>query len=381
MGLVDPPRTKRDSAASRKAPAPGPGLRIDMRWVFFHYLSSCTGARAPFLRLSFIETAAMLGLADVNTAPWQDETQMRLADIERRLEAIEATAKAVEERAGHIETLVRDMRRLVGPFAVPLPENRLLVHTIHSTLMIVDANDLIITPQLAIYRRWEPELTDLVWNSCKPDTVFVDVGANVGYFTILAAASIRNGGKGRVIAIEPNPDCLPLLQRNLVINWSICPVDVRTVAAGAAPGEVWLAYPADRTANAHVSTPGQDVEGERRTLVRIEPLDAIVPEDLAVDILKIDVEGHEISVFRGAERVISRSPNIKVVMEWSPVQMREAGVPFDEVRASIARLGLVARKLPPSGSLDHLTLENSPLIDIDRLGDLAYDNILLTKQA
>lgn len=321
----------------------------------------------------------MLGLADVNAAPSDELTQTRLSEIERRLEAIEATAKAIEASARTTETTVRDMRRLVGPFAVSLPENRLLVHTIHSTLLIVDANDLIITPQLAIYRRWEPELTDLIWNSCKPDTVFVDVGANIGYFTILAAASIRNGGKGRVIAIEPNPDCLPLLQRNLIINWSICPVDVRTVAAGAEPGEVWLAYPPERTANAHVSTPGQDVDGERRTLVRIEPLDDIVPADLAVDILKIDVEGHEISVFRGAERVISRSPNIKIVMEWSPVQMREAGVPFDEVRSSLQRLGLVARKLPPSGSFDHLTPENSPLIDIDRLSDLAYDNILLTR--
>ena len=86
-------------------------------------------------------------------------------------------------------------------------------------------------------------------------------------------------------------------------------------------------------------------------------------------------------MFRGAERVISRSPNIKVVMEWSPVQMREAGVPFEEVRAALERLGLVARKLPPFGSLDHLSEDNSPLLPIEKLSDLAYDNILLTKQA
>jgi FkbM family methyltransferase len=316
----------------------------------------------------------MLGLADVNTAPSDDETLKRLSEIERRLGVLEASARTVE-------TTVRDMRRLVGPFAVALPDERLLVHTIHSTLLIVDARDLIITPQLVIYRRWEPELTDVIWNSCRPDTVFVDVGANIGYFTVLAGASIRNGGKGRVIAIEPNPDCLPLLQRNLIINWSMCPIDIHTVAAGEAPGEVWLAYPPERTANAHVSTPGQDVEGERRTRVRIEPLDAIVPEHLAVDILKIDVEGHEISVFRGAEGVISRSPHIKIVMEWSPVQMREAGVPFEEVRSGLERLGLVARKLPPFGSLDNLTPENSALIDIERLSELAYDNILLTRKA
>ncbi len=316
----------------------------------------------------------MQPVADVDEAVSSMQAEQRLGEIERRLAHIEAGVRTIGE-------VVREMRHRVGPFAVSLPDDRLLVHTIHSTLLIVDARDLIITPQLVVYRRWEPELTDVIWNSCRPDTVFVDVGANIGYFTVLAGSSIRNGGKGRVIAVEPNPDCLPLLERNLIINWSMCPIDIHKVAAGEAPGEVWLASPPERTANAHVSTPGQDIEGERRTRVRVEPLDAIVPEHLAVDILKIDVEGHEISVFRGAERVISRSPNIKIVMEWSPGQMREAGVPFDEMRAGLERLGLVARKLPPFGSLDHLTSENSPLIPIDRLSELAYDNILLTKPA
>ena len=316
----------------------------------------------------------MQTVADADGAVILDPVEHRLGEIERRLSNIESGVRTIDE-------YVRDTRRLVGPFAASLAEGRLLVHTTYSTLLIVDSNDLIITPQLVIYRRWEPELTELIWNSCHADTVFVDVGANIGYFTVLAGSRIRDGGKGRVIAIEPNPACLPLLERNLVINWSMCPIVVHKVAAGAAPGEAWLASPVSRAANAHISAADDNNDAEQRSSVRVETLDSLVPEGLAVDILKIDVEGHEISVFRGAERVISQSPNIKIVMEWSPGQISAAGVSVEDIQANLRKLGLIARRLPSSGSLDHLTPENSPLISIDQLSELAYDNILLTKQA
>lgn len=316
----------------------------------------------------------MLGVVDADPASSTALLDQRLGEMERRLANIEASARTIED-------YVRDTRRLVGPFAASLADGKLLVHTTYSTLLIVDSNDLIITPQLVIYRRWEPELTELIWNSCHTNTVFVDVGANIGYFTVLAGSRIRDGGKGRVIAVEPNPACLPLLERNLVINWSMCPIEIHKVAAGAAPGEAWLASPTARAANAHISAADEITDFEQRTAIRVETLDSIVPAGLAVDILKIDVEGHEISVFRGAERVITQSPNIKIVMEWSPGQIAAAGVAVEEIQTNLRRLGLVARRLPKGGSLDQLTLENSPLIPIDRLSDLAYDNILLTRQA
>ena len=296
-----------------------------------------------------------------------------LADIERRLAAIEARAATIERDA-------RDTRRLVGPWAVGLADGKLMVHTLNSMLLIVESTDLIITPQLVCYRQWEPDVTELFWNSCRSDTVFVDVGANIGYFTILAGLRIHAGGTGRVIAVEPNPDCCALIERNLVINWSMCEIELHRVAAGAAKGAVWLTYPANRAANARISVEG-DEAGERGFRAGVEPLDALVPEGLAVDILKIDVEGHELSVFKGAERVIAESPAIKIVMEWSPKQMQEAGVSAEALAVTLTDLDLVARRLPSSKTLDGLTPENSPFIRFEELSQMAYDNILLTKRA
>ena len=286
----------------------------------------------------------------------------------------------IEQRLQVVEQYAAETRGLVGPFAVTLADGKLLVHTLHRLLMIVDSTDLIITPQLVVYRQWEPELTQLVWNSCRSDTVFVDVGANIGYFTLLAGSRIHAGGTGRVIAVEPNPECCALIERNLVINWSMCDVALHKVAVGAEKGEAWLASPADRAANAHVSLSDEETTGERRFRVPLQPLDALVPEGLAVDILKVDVEGHELSVFHGAQRVVAQSPDIRVIMEWSQKQMAEAGVSVTAMQYELKSLGLVARRLPSSRSLNDITLENSPLISFEELSEMAYDNILLTKR-
>src|ERR1700734_2000759 len=264
-----------------------------------------------------------------------------LADIQKKLAVLETRTQLIEQYAA-------ETRRLVGPWAVTLADGTLLVHTLHSLLMIVDSTDLIITPQLVVYRQWEPELTQLFWNSCRPDTVFVDVGANVGYFTLLAGSKIHAGGGGRVIAVEPNPECCALIERSRVINWSMCDITLHKVAVGAEKGEVWLASPADRAANAHVSTTGADDEGGQKFRVPLESLDALVPENLAVDIMKIDVEGHELSVFQGAHRVIESSPNIKIIMEWSQQQMSEAGVSPAAMQQELRDLGLFARRVPTS---------------------------------
>jgi FkbM family methyltransferase len=297
-----------------------------------------------------------------------------LSHIEQRLARIEARTQVIEQYAA-------ETRRLVGPWAVTLADGKLLVHTLHSLLMIVDSTDLIITPQLVVYRQWEPDLSQLLWNSCRSDTVFVDVGANIGYFTVLAGSRIHAGGQGRVIAIEPNPECCALIERNLVINWSMCPIELHKIAVGSQSGEVWLSSPNDRAANAHLSFDEEEISGERRFRVPMQALDAVVPEGLAVDILKIDVEGHELSVFHGANRVITQSPNIKIIMEWSQKQMEEAGVSVQALQYKLKSLGLVARRLPSSKTLNDITLENSPLIPFDELSRMAYDNILLTKGA
>lgn len=238
-------------------------------------------------------------------------------DLAMRLATLEAKLDALLSKVGEV-------RQLVGPFAASFPDGSVLTQTIHNLKYFIDPEDLIIAPQMVIYRQWEADVSQVFQQLCREDTVFVDVGANFGYFTVLAANLISNRGTGRVIAFEPNPKLADLLRRNVEINWSIAPVAFHQAAVADAPGEVQLYVPKGHGANASLSAP-EDVESLVVTVPAVS-LDDTLPADLAIDFMKIDVEGHELSVLKGARGVIGRSPKLHLVMEWSRKQMLQAGI-------------------------------------------------------
>ncbi|MEQ1539180.1 MAG: FkbM family methyltransferase [Sphingorhabdus sp.] len=230
----------------------------------------------------------------------------------------------LEQKLDYVTAKVDELRLLVGPFGVTLADGSLLTQTIHGVKFFLDPDDLIITPQMVIYRQWEADLSDLFHRLCTPDTVLVDVGANFGYFTVLGANLIGNRGSGQVFSFEPNPKLAALARRNLEINWSMAPIEFHEKAVADFSGNVTLHIPQGHGANASLSAPDQfDCEACVVPAVR---LDDVLPADLAIDLLKIDVEGHEIGVLRGAQNMIARSPNLHLVMEWSQRQMQQAGI-------------------------------------------------------
>jgi FkbM family methyltransferase len=250
-------------------------------------------------------------------------------DIVLLLEKIDA----IERKLELISSRTQEVRQLVGPFAATFPDGSLLTQTIQGLKYFVDPDDLIITPQMVVYRQWEADLSALFQRLCTPESVLVDVGANFGYFTVLGASLIGNKGSGQVFSFEPNPKLAALLRRNLEINWSMAPVTFCEAAVADEAGEVTLHVPRGHGANASLSPPlDMDCEVCQVPAVR---LDSELPNDLVVDLMKIDVEGHETGVLRGAREVIARSPNIHLVMEWSQRQMREAGVDPAEIKTML----------------------------------------------
>jgi FkbM family methyltransferase len=117
---------------------------------------------------------------------------------------------------------------------------------------------------------------------------FVDVGANIGLYTLPAAAK-----KARVVSVEPSFRNRERLEENLRIN-GITSVRVEACALGEKAGEMAFC---DADALAHVELAGN---GPR---VPVRMLDSILPEG-EISLLKVDVEGFELSVFKGAERAM-----------------------------------------------------------------------------
>lgn len=126
---------------------------------------------------------------------------------------------------------------------------------------------------------------------------FVDVGANIGLYTLPAAAK-----KARVVAVEPSAKNRGRLEENLALN-SLTSVKIEACALGESEGEMAFC---DDDALAHVEMAGNGPK------VPVRRLDAILPEG-EISLLKVDVEGFELAVFQGAENAM-RAGRLPVIL-------------------------------------------------------------------
>jgi FkbM family methyltransferase len=159
---------------------------------------------------------------------------------------------------------------------------------------------------------WEPAETDFILSVLQPGDVFVDVGANIGWFTILAAHAV--GPEGFVHAFEPRPDRVLRLRQSIRENGFDDRCEVTPIALGATDAELDLAWmPAERNPGHSflLSEPLPD-SAERLTKVPVRPLDSL-GIDRPVRILKIDVEGAEPQVLQGARELLVRDKPILVL--------------------------------------------------------------------
>jgi FkbM family methyltransferase len=140
--------------------------------------------------------------------------------------------------------------------------------------------------------------------------VIVDVGANIGNHAVFFAQMCR---ESHVIPIEPMPSAVNALRRNLALN--ALRIDERGlgIAASTQAGELALEIGPDQDLVHGRVTPEPSSSGGRR--VRSIALDQLIPE--RVDLFKVDVEGHEAAVFRGAVRILSEDKPT-VMMEMHP---------------------------------------------------------------
>lgn len=184
---------------------------------------------------------------------------------------------------------------------------------------------------------FDPVELDFMRQSLEPGAVAIDVGANVGVYTVSAA--LRVGPAGRVIAVEADDEYVPRLRSNLARN-GIENVTVVAAAAGASDGEAELTIAADRAFSSIKPLVSYRGAGEART-VPLHRLDMIWADagEPAVAFLKIDVEGAELEVIAGAERLLESSRPALVVEVSSETE--------PEVRRRLAEFGYA--EVTPAG--------------------------------
>jgi FkbM family methyltransferase len=163
------------------------------------------------------------------------------------------------------------------------------------------------------YERIESQI---VRRLLQPGMTFVDVGANVGYYTALAAEAV--GSQGRVLAFEPSEYAFPRLKRMVEAN-RLTWVTPFQCGLAESPGQIVLYGGSEHDAfNNHTATMVPNDNPNRR-LVPTDTLDCVAERlDIRrVDMMKIDVDGFEMHVLRGARRLLEESRIAVIMLECS----------------------------------------------------------------
>lgn len=213
-----------------------------------------------------------------------------------------------------------------------------------SFTMWLDTEDPHITPIIMAGEVYEPHVTALLKRELTADSVFVDIGANMGWFTLTAAGIAR-----RVIAVEPNYNNTQLIYRSLLDN-GFDNVVVLPYAVSDQPAFLELQFV---HSNGHVSA--ADEVGGSSTIVEARPLDDMLQDLDRVDLIKMDIEGYEPLALRGMSAVLARFRPVMLV-EFHPAAIRaHAGMEPEALLDSLNEQGYYLAVIRPDG------LESAPM--------------------
>ena len=183
----------------------------------------------------------------------------------------------------------------------------------------------------ALCQEWEPSTTEIFKKMVKEGDTVVDLGANIGYFTLLAAKLV--GKKGKVYSFEPEPRNYNYLLKNIELNgYDNVFATQKAVSDETGKTKLYIC-PCDtghHTINQYggIKAHKPDFIDDKKDFVEVETVtldDFFKDTKQPVNVIKMDVEGAEMLALSGRDRIIRESKNIKMFVEFFPLLIREMG--------------------------------------------------------
>jgi FkbM family methyltransferase len=196
---------------------------------------------------------------------------------------------------------------------------------------------------------------------------FVDVGANVGIYSLLAGRIV--GPTGKVIAVEPMPITFNALRTTLAVNGMLDIVDMHECALGSRADTLRL-YSSHTSGHSSLLEPAGHAKGSDDVTIKLgdEVLAGARPK-----IIKIDVEGWELEVLEGLRNTIEQTDGLSIIMECSPIHIRRKHDSLVEWMERIKSFGLRCWRI------DDDALALSPMDDVMKIDDRGT-NVLLSRR-
>jgi FkbM family methyltransferase len=294
------------------------------------------------LTLNENNTSILSKLAESLTA--QEQLRLQLSQLNPQLGRIElyglTAARRVAVPFGTEATMVRSS---VGYVLCGNNDHALIA-------AIIESNEL------------EPGTRKLIQRIIEPNDIFIDVGANIGMHTLAAAHAMH--GQGKVIALEPYPPTVQLLEKTIWMNGYKNIVEIHSIAASDEQSERTLYLGA--TSGHHSLYPLDASSKTDSTPIKVSTttIDQIMMNSPKANLIKIDAEGAELEVLAGAAMLINRNDNIAVIAEFGNSHLKRINVSTQAWLDNFQQFGFEFQAIhPDTGALRNISIDELDHID------------------
>jgi FkbM family methyltransferase len=186
--------------------------------------------------------------------------------------------------------------------------------------------------------RYEQEITKVLNDEVLPGIAVLDIGAHVGCHTLLAARLVGPGGK--VFAFEPSPDNFALLQKNVTLNGYDNVVLIQKAVADRSGTVTFYLSPEGNDRNSIYEDSRTPQLGTSLEVSSVSIDDFLEQQGWPqIHLIKVDVEGAEQLVLKGMSKLLERTRDLVLIIEFAPACIRNSGFPPESFLAALASNG------------------------------------------
>lgn len=257
--------------------------------------------------------------------------------------------------------------------------NNFILFILKSNFSEVQGHKMFLDPKdssrLSINEIFEPLETELVKNEIKRGDVALDIGANIGYYTLIFAKLV--GEEGKVFAFEPDPNNFALLKKNVEINRYKNVILVQKAVSNKT--EKIRLYLSARSVGDHRIYNSYD----GRESIEIEAItldDYFANYNGNIDFIKMDIQGAEGGALQGSSNLIKKNKNLKIVTEFWPIGLKRFGIEPMEYLKSLIKHGFNLYEINERLKKIELVINISKLLEIYTPEKENFTNLLCVKE-
>jgi len=256
-----------------------------------------------------------------------------------------------------------------------LGDHRALIKTIYGHKMIIDTRDISLAPHLVVDGYWEGWVTEAFITQLKEGMHVIDIGANFGYYTLIAASKV--GKNGKVYSFEADPEIAEVLFLNVEINGFLDRVKVINKAVYNTSQKIQFKKLIKHRGSSSIfmkeSTAKQFKDKIETIEVETCSLDdfLLAEKNPRIDLIKIDAEGSEPFIFEGMQSLISQNQTLTIISEFAPAFFFGIGKDPKQFLKTLIEIGFKVCHIDIDGKIKQ--------IDIDGLLKLEWTMLYLKK--